>query len=58
MKLLGLNKKQAIEYLHEHNLDYRIMEDQPELTIRDQMFNASRFNLTIENDIVVKVEKF
>lgn len=59
MKLLGLTKKQALEYLHEHNINYRIFENSQDLSIRDnEIFNATRFNLTIENDIVVKVEKF
>ena len=56
MKLLGLTKSEALKYLHEHNLDYRLFEKEPEIINLD--FNPTRFNLTIEDDIVVKVEKF
>lgn len=56
MKLLGLTKSEALKYLHENNLDYRLFEKQPEIITLD--FRPARFNLTIEDDIVVKVEKF
>ena len=58
MKLLGLTKSQALEYLHEHNIKYRLIERESELIYKDSMFDIARFNLTIENDLVVKVEKF
>ncbi len=58
MKLIGLTKAQALEYLHEHNIKYRLIERESELICKDSMFDIARFNLTIENDLVVKVEKF
>lgn len=57
-KLLGLTKKEALQYLHENNINYQILKEDDTTFLCDKGFITNRYNLSIENDKVVKVEKF